>query len=115
MAVAGTILGIALCISIWVVFSPKAYATFSYQRVSPDQRFRLEVWRAFYFTSIDHVFVMLYDNKTGDFLGESDVVDLMGSGQIFWILDEDPYVRVGRDIKLKLPLSATTAQPKPLS
>jgi hypothetical protein len=103
IVVAGIFLGIALCISIWVVFSPKAYATFLYDDVSPDQRFRLETWQAFYFTSIDHGFVMLYDNKTGAFLGESDVVHLTGNAEIFWPLGVDQTVGVGVDIRLRIP------------
>jgi hypothetical protein len=46
----------------------------------------------------DPAFVRLYDNRSGKLMGESDILDLHGDGEIFWPIDIVPAVRVGSRI-----------------
>ncbi|MGA0571400.1 hypothetical protein ACO2Q9_11840 [Variovorax sp. VNK109] len=95
--------GIALCVLTWNIYSPKVYARLLYEEVNPGQCFRMELWRAFYFTGPDYGFVKLHDNRTGLFLAESDVELLREKRKVFWWPEADLCHRAGRDGQLEIP------------
>jgi hypothetical protein len=91
------VIALLICASWW---SGKHLATLNYEDISPKGYYRLENWgsSSFSFQSWDKevpAFVRLYDNRSGRLMGESDILDLHGDGEIFWPIDVVPAVRVG--------------------
>jgi hypothetical protein len=94
------VIALLICASWW---SGKHLATFGYKDISPKGYYRLELWEAssWSFQSWDKevpAFVRLYDNRSGKLMGESDILEMIGNGEIFWPVDTVPTVGVGNQI-----------------
>jgi hypothetical protein len=73
------------------------------QDVSPKGYYRLEYLKPGFpfllrITKQMPRIIRLYDNRSGKLLGESDIVDLNGNGEIFWASKDNPNIRIGMDV-----------------
>lgn len=94
-----------------LAYGPRVFATKVDEEVSPKGYYRLEYLKPgppYFFSMTKQYprFVRLYDNRTGALLGESDIVDMNGNGEIFWTSKDSPRIRVGMDIEF-------SAKPEP--
>ena len=85
------------------IYGPRVFATKEYMKISPKGYYRLEYLKPgfpylYSFTKDMPMIVRLYNNRTGELLGESDIVELSGNGEVFWTLKNAPRIRVGMDI-----------------
>ena len=85
-------------------YGPSVFATKTHEEVSPLGYYRLGYFRPgfpymFSLTKQAPRFVRLYDNRTGEELGESKIVEMNGGlGEVFWASKDDPNIRVGMNI-----------------
>ena len=94
----------------WKLGSPKWYAQSIHIAVSPDERYRLEIFTAFYLTSSNYGFARLYNNRTGKLMCESSVEWLTSNGNIAWPLYQGDPISVGRDIWFNLSHDGSTCR-----
>lgn len=90
-------------VAYFLIYGPHIFATKVDQNISPKGYYRLEYLKPGfpYLLSITKqipMIVRLYDNRSGKLLGESDIVDMNGNGEIFWASTDDPNIQIGMDI-----------------
>lgn len=90
------------------IYGPKVFATKLEDDVSPKGYYRLEYLKPGfpYLFSLKKqipMIVRLYDNRSGELLSESDIIDFNGNGEVFWPSKYSPLIRVGMDIEFPVP------------
>lgn len=75
---------------VFVVWSEKGLAKRLWETESPNNKFKIELYKTFSFTGEPtKMFAKLYDNETGKFIAESQVVLTAGSGRLRWGREDD--------------------------
>jgi hypothetical protein len=93
----------------WVtIYGPTVFAVKEDEDISPKGYYRLEYMipgfpYLFSMTTSMPRFVRLYDNRSGELLGESEIVELSGNGRIFWPSKYSSRIRVGVDVQFFVP------------
>lgn len=96
---------LSLFLAYGLVYFPYHTDNVGYEKVSPKGLYKVQVmipsaWGFYYRNKMqDPGFARLYNNKTGKLMGESQIYEMSGNGQITWPDKYDKEVRVGIDIQ----------------
>lgn len=102
---AAVLFGLLVVLVLGCVFLPKYSDHALTESVSPKGQYRIVTIRPnifgfyHYNDKASPAFVRLFNNKTGELLGESDIVDILGNGRVSWSEHDAEYIMVGDSIK----------------